>query len=144
MTHVGQERRSPTRVNRIGYVVAVLINAAGLFVLHLWPGWRELPFLTADADSVLWVVDAALVVGILVNFVQLVRDPGWPTAAGSLVTTVVGLVAMVRILQVFPFDLSDGWATVVRVALVVGIVGSCLGILALLASLLRIRQVEGR
>ena len=144
MAQTRQEQPTSTRVNRIGYVVAILINVAGLVVLHVWPGWDDIPVLTDDARSVLGVVDTALVVGILVNLVQLIRNPGWPTAAGSLVTTVVGLIAMVRILQVFPFDLSSGWATVARVVLVVGIVGAVLGLLALVVSLVRMRQVEGR
>jgi hypothetical protein len=80
----------------------------------------------------------------VVNLLQLVRSPGRPTALGSLVTTAVGLAAMVRVLQVFPFELSDGWQTAVRIALVVGIVGSALGILGLLVSLARMRQVENR
>jgi hypothetical protein len=63
----------------------VLVDTAGLVVLHLWPGWEQIFFLTGSTRSVLGIVDAALIVGI---------------------------------------------------------VGSCLGILALLASLLRIRQVE--
>jgi len=145
MTHVRQDRpAAATRTNRLGNLVAVAVDVAGLVVLHLWPGWAEFSFLTEDTRSVLGVVDAALVVGIVVNLVLLLRSPAWPTAAGSLVTTAVSLVATVRVLQVFPFDLSDGWGTVVRVALVVAVVGSVLGILALLASLVRMRQVEGR
>ena len=142
MTQVRRAAPSATTANRIGYVVAVLVNTAGLVLLHLEPGWGAVPFLTAETRSVLGLVDAALVVGIVVNLVQLLRSPSWPTAAGSLVTTAVGLAAMIRVLRGFPFDLSDGWATVVRVLLVVSVVGSCLGLLALLASLLRIRHVE--
>jgi hypothetical protein len=38
---------------------------------------------------------------------------------------------------VFPFDLSDGWTTVVRVLLGVAIVGSAIGIVAGVVSLVR-------
>ena len=144
MTQVRHAGPAATRANRLGYLVAVLANAAGLVVLHLWPGWEEIPVLTGNVRSVLGILDAALIVGIAVNVVQLLVKPSWVTAAGSLVTTAVSFAAMVRILQVFPFDLSDGWSTVVRLVLIVGIVGSAVGILALLASLLRTRQVERR
>jgi len=144
VTQLRETGLTATRANRFGYLMTVLVNAAGLVLVHLWPGWEEFSFLTGNTQEVLGIVDAALIVGILVNVLQLLRNPGVPTAAGSLVTTAVSLAAMVRILQVFPFDLSDGWETLVRVVLVVGIVGACLGILALLVSLLRIRQVEGR
>ncbi|MCZ2849785.1 hypothetical protein [Modestobacter sp. VKM Ac-2978] len=143
MTQVGQAQLAQGRSNRIGYVIAVLVNAGGLVVLHLWPGWQEFAVLTADTRSVLGIVDAALVVGIVVNVVLLLRSPAWPTAAGSLVTTLVSLAAMARIWQVFPFDVSDTGETVLRVLLVVGLVGACLGVLALVVSLLRMRQLSG-
>jgi hypothetical protein len=34
---------------------------------------------------------------------------------GELATTGIGLAAAIRIWQVFPFDLSSGWSTAVRV-----------------------------
>jgi hypothetical protein len=142
VTQVRHAGSTATRANRLGYLLAVLVNAAGLVVLHRWPGWEKISALTGSTRSVLGIVDIALIVGVVVNVAQLLRSPSWPTAAGSLVTTAVGLAATVRILQVFPFDLSDGWSTVVRVMLIVGIVGSCLGIIAQLVSLLRIRQIE--
>ncbi|MFQ1002431.1 hypothetical protein [Modestobacter sp. SSW1-42] len=144
MTQLRDPGSTATRTNRLGCVLAVLVNAAGLVVLHVWPGWEELPFLTDEAWDVLPFVDAALVAGIVVNVVLLARRPGWPIAAGTLVTTVFGLVASVEVLSVFPFDVSPTWATLLRVVLVFGIVGAVLGILALLVSLLRLRQVEGR
>ena len=37
---------------------------------------------------------------------------------GDLATTGIGLTAAIRVWQVFPFDLSSGWSTAVRVLLV--------------------------
>ena len=67
----------------------------------------------------LWLVDLSLVVTILLNLVYLVRDPRWLTAAGAVVTTVIGLAAVIRMMQVFPFDFgdSDVWPVVFRVLL---------------------------
>jgi hypothetical protein len=144
VTQVRQARLTSTRMNRIGYLIAVLVNVAGFVLLNLWPGWQTIPFLTGDTPSVLAFVDAALVVGIAANLVQLLGSPGWPTAAGSLVTTAMSLAAMVRVLQVFPFDVSDPWPAILRAVLIFAIVGATLGILALVASLMRLRQVEGR
>jgi hypothetical protein len=144
MTELRATQRARVRTNRAGNVAAVLANVVGLVLIHVWPGWEAIPFLTEDTPSVLGLVDAALVVGIVVNVVYLVRDPGWPTAAGQLITTVMSTVAMVRVLQVFPFDLSGAWTTVVRALLLLAIVGSCLGIIALVVALSRLRRVEGR
>jgi hypothetical protein len=132
-----QSTTRPATGRRVGYVAGGLANAVLLWLIHVWPGWDVVPFLTKDMTQVLGWIDAALIAGIAVNAVHLVRDPGWLTPAGTLVTTAFGLAAVARLLQVFPFDLSPGWATAVRVLLVVAVVGSAIGLLAALVSLLR-------
>jgi hypothetical protein len=125
-----RRRDRPGRAaRRVGYVFAAAFNAVFLWLLHVWPGWDVVPFLTSDFADVLWLIDLSLWVGVGVNLVYLVRDPRWLTALGGLATTGVGLAAAVRLWQVFPFDVSDGWTVVFRVALAVGIVGSAIGIL---------------
>jgi hypothetical protein len=62
------------------------------------------------------------------------------TAAGGIVTTAIGLAAVVRLLQVFPFDFGDdgsGWALVARIVLWLGIVGPAIGIVVNLVALVR-------
>jgi hypothetical protein len=108
-----------------------------LWLLHVWPGWEVVPFLTSDVADVLWLVDLSLWVGVGVNLVLLVRDPRWLSALGGLITTGVGLAAAVRLWQVFPFDLSDAWTVVFRIALAVGIAGSAIGILVNAATFVR-------
>lgn len=129
--------RPPVGARRAGYVVAVLVNAALLWLLHGWPGWQEAPFLTADFVDVLWLVDLSLWVGAGVNLVYLIRDPLWLTALGGVATTAIGLIATVCLWQVFPFDLGDGWTVVVRIALVLAIVGSAIGILVNVVTFVR-------
>jgi peptidoglycan biosynthesis protein MviN/MurJ (putative lipid II flippase) len=134
-----QTRRPSTASRRAGYVIAVAINAVLLWLIHAWPGWDAVPFLTADFDTVLWLVDVSILVTIALNLLYLVRDPRRLTAAGAVVTTAVGLAAAVRMLQVFPFDFgdSDFWPVVFRVLLWVAIVGSVIGIIANVAVVVR-------
>jgi hypothetical protein len=135
---VVEPRRRPSRASRrFGYVVSVLVNAAMLLAVNVWPGWEAVPFLTADTSRVVGVVNATIVVNLVVNVLLLWRDPPWLKALGDAVTTAVGLVAVVRLWQVFPFDLAEGWTTVVRVLLGVAVVGSAIGIVAALVSLVR-------
>ena len=134
------EAKGQTRAGRrAGYVIAAAINVVLLWLIHVWPGWDAVPFLTADFDSVLWLVDLSLVVTIVLNLVYLVRDPRWLTAAGAVVTTAIGLAAVIRMMQVFPFDFgdSDVWPVVFRVLLWVALVGSIIGIVANLVTMVR-------
>jgi hypothetical protein len=132
--------RSSIGSRRVGYTVAVLVNAAMLWAVNVWPGWESLPFLSEEAPLVMSSVNLAIVVSLVANVVYLVHDPAWLKAAGDLVTLGVGVLALVRIWQVFPFELSSSpmdWALVVRILLVVGIVGSGIGMLVALVSGMR-------
>lgn len=125
--------RAGPAARRFGYLVSVLVNGAMLYGANVWPGWERVPFLTAETSRVLGFVNASIVVGIVANLVYVVVDPPRLKALGDVVTTSVGLVAMVRIWQVFPLDVASdtrGWGLVARILLGIGIVGSVIGILA--------------
>ena len=130
----------PSRAaRRFGYVVAIVLNAAMLYAINVWPGWDVVPFLTDDTVDVLEVVNASIVSAMAANLVYVFRDPPRVKALGDVVTTVVGLVAMVVIWRVFPLDLSSGWETVARALLAIGIVGSGIAIVTGIVRLVRPR-----
>ncbi|TRW46973.1 hypothetical protein [Georgenia yuyongxinii] len=125
---------------RVGYVLAAMIDAALLYAVNAWPGWDAVPFLTPDTAAVLGPVNASLLVGLVANAVYVVHD-AWPVRAlGDLATTSVGLVALVRLWQVFPFDFgaaASSWDLVARVLLALGILGSVVAIVVALVRLVR-------
>lgn len=139
-------KRPAPATRRAGYLIAVAVNAALLYGINVWPGWSAVPFLTDDMELVLEFVNASLVVSMIANAVYVLADPRWLKALGDLLTTVVGLGAMVRLWQVFPFDFGEtsfDWALVTRILLVLGIVGGVIGIIAALIALVRsAAQVE--
>lgn len=125
---------------RSGYIVAIIVNGALLYLINARPGWQAVPFLTPATRQVLGVVNLVLALNVAVNVSYLAYDGPWLKPIGDLATAVVGLVAAIRIWQVFPFAFhgsASGWSAVVRVLLVVAIVGSCIGILVLLAMMIR-------
>ena len=74
------------------------------------------------------------------NLLYLLVDPAWLRAAGELLTTAVGIAALTRMWQVFPFDFGDAsvdWALWVRIALVVSLAGSAIGLFAHAVALVR-------
>ena len=136
-------RRPSTAGRRAGYVIAIVINAVLLWLIHVSPGWDAVAFLTADFQRVLWLIDLSLVVTIAVNVLYLFRDPRRLTAAGSALTSAIGFAACVRILQVFPFDFGDSgfWPVVFRIALWIGIVGSAIAVVVGLVGVVRPRDL---
>ena len=129
----GTARPRPGRgARRVGHLVAAGVNALLLVLVNARPGWDAVPFLTDDTPLVLDAVNASIAVGLLANLVHVVADPREVRALGDAVTTAFGLYATVRVWQVFPFDVSDGWDTVLRVLLALGVVGSAIALVRLL------------
>src|SRR5690348_16409343 len=117
-------RPASVRARRAGYAAAVAINGPLLFGINVAPGWSIGPFLTPDISAVRPWITASLVAGVLANGVYLFRDTPRVKGLGDLIAAVVGLVATVRLWQVFPFEFGadpNAWSTVVRVLLVVAI-----------------------
>lgn len=132
-------RSRPTAADRrSGYVVSLLVDAALLYLVNVRPGWQAVPFLTPETLAVLDAVNLTLVVSLVASTIYLVADPPWLRALGDLVVAVVGLLALVALWRVFPFDLAGqafDWALVARVLLVLGSVGTVIAILAALVRL---------
>ena len=131
-------RRPSAAGRRAGYVVAVVVNAALLWAVNVWPGWQAMPFLTDETPQILGLVNAAFVLAVVLNLVYVVRDPLWLTTSGTLATTGLGVAVLGRALAVFPFDLPGAWDAVLRVVLVVGLVGTAIGFVVTLVSLVRL------
>jgi hypothetical protein len=141
MTITMQRPRARRGARRFGYVVAVAMNLVMLFLIHAWPGWDVIPFLTDQTTEVLPYVDATIVATILANAVYVVRDDRVAKASGDLVTALVSMLSLVRIWQVFPFDFADvwaGWQPLTYLMLGVATVGTAIGALVQAITLIRL------
>ncbi len=117
-----------------------------LYLINRDPGWQAVPFLTDATTEVLALVNASIAVSLVANLVYLAWDPAWLKALGDLVTISVGVVAMVRIWQVWPIDFPAGsaWDVLARVAVGVGIAGGLVGIVASIGRATRVMAAAPR
>ncbi|GAA0808136.1 hypothetical protein [Spirilliplanes yamanashiensis] len=140
MSTTTQLRRRPNVASRrAGYTVAAGVNVVLLYLLNGAPGWEAVPFLTGDTTRVLLLVNLSMAAAVATNMARVLYDPRWFVALGDIVSTGIGVAALVRIWQVFPFDFSAyavGWALVTRVVLGFALAGSIIGIVAQVAILL--------
>jgi hypothetical protein len=144
-TTATQTRHVTAAGRRVGYIVSIAINAAILYAANRSPGWDVVPFLTGRMPEVLGLVNASLIAGIVANAVYVVWDPPRLHALGDLVTLSIGIAAMTRLWQVFPFDFSAyafNWEVVTRILLGLGIAGSAIGLIVALVTLVRGRPRE--
>lgn len=129
-----------TVTTRGGNIGSVLVNAVLLWGINIWPGWKVVPFLTADMERVLGMINASLTAGIIANLIFVVIRNRGVMALGNLAVLGIGLAATLRMLEVFPFDFGDswsGWPVAVRVLLVLGIVGSIIGMVVEIVAMFR-------
>lgn len=131
--------RPPRSARRTGYIIGALVNGVILWLVNVSPGWQVVPFLTPEFASVVPLVNASIAVGLVANLVYVVSDPPWLRAAGDAVVPAVGLIPLIALWRTFPFAFegqSFDWEIVVRMLLGVGIVGSLIGIVVAVVSLL--------
>lgn len=142
----GLPSQSPV-ARRVGYTATAIVNVVLLVLLHVAPGWQQISFLTADTADVVGLVTLSLAIGLVVNLSWLLADPAWWRSAGELITSAVGLVALLQLLDVFPFDFT-GWSFdpswLVRVALILGVFGAAVSILVQAVTLVRLAVNAGR
>jgi hypothetical protein len=134
---------APPGARRAGYLVAIVVNVALLYAVPRLYDWGWPAFLTPAYDDVVPLLAASLGASLAANAVYLLHDGARTKALGDLVTSLVGLAAVLRTWEVYPFDFrdyGDGWSLAARSVLALAMVGSAIGALAALARLLRGRR----
>lgn len=132
------EKPAPTAArraegSRAGYVVSIVLNAVGLFIVNNLLSWDLLPFLTDRFSEVLPIINLSLVATIVVNVAYLWYDARWFASLSQLGLLGISMVVALRMYGVFPFDFSAyafDWALLTRALLIVGMVGIGIAMLA--------------
>ena len=129
---VRHDRSSRTPRRRMSdYIFAVIFDIAFLVVVNKVPDWNIL-FITDSFADILWAVNTSLAVSLAGNLILIFFHPRFLHHLFNAVFAAFGILATSVILSVFPFDFSQvagEWLnTVVRIALIIGIVGSVISV----------------
>ncbi len=120
---------------RLGYAIAVLVNIVLLYVFHHLLAWG-VPFLTPAFSGVLWAVDLSLGASIAGNVLFLIYDRPWFKHLAQIVMSILAFVSAYVLYRAFPFAFAWTWLTwAVRVALLVGMLGLTIAVIADLVAL---------
>ena len=124
-------RSSMPRRRMSDYIFSVIFNIAFLVVVNKVPDWN-IQFITDSFPDILWAVNTSLAVSLAGNLILIFFHPRFLHHLLNAVFAVFGILATSVILSVFPFDFSQvvsEWLNiVVRIALIVGIVGSAISV----------------
>jgi hypothetical protein len=121
----GQTDVVPAGVRRLGYGFVVVISFGIFVVVNNLLERGSVPFLTDDLETLLPIINTALVASMAINIVWIIYDAPWFRSAGKIVLNILGIVALGLTLRVFPFDFSPyefDWETVIRIAIIAIIV----------------------
>lgn len=108
-------------IRRLGYLTGIAVSSGILFVVNSVLTWNVVPFLTADFEQILPVVNVSLVSSIGVNAVWVLYDAAWIRTAGQIILNAVGIAVFALTLRVFPFDFlayQFDWELLIRLTLV--------------------------
>lgn len=129
----GRGERPSRAARRVGYVVAAGVNIALWYLVNVRPGWQVVPFLTDDVTRVLGLFNLSLLAEAVANLAYVVFDARWFRAGVEVGLSLIGVLLAWQIFDVFPVDftgLSYDLTTLARVLVIVGLVGSGIGLLA--------------
>lgn len=118
---------------RVGYVAAAGVNLLFLWIANHLLEWEWPSFLTGEWEDLLPIVQFSLGATIVVNLVWVAYDHGWFRHLAQAGLNLISLVVAAQTWEIFPFDLSDGWQTVFRIVIAIGILGTSIGAITELA-----------
>ena len=129
------------------YVFSVIFNIAFLVVVNKVPDWN-IAFITDSFPDILWAVNTSVAVSIAGNLILIFFHPRFLHHLFNAVFAIFGILACSVILSVFPFEFEDlvgEWLNIlIRIALIVGIVGSAIAIVVnivkAIGAIFRIRE----
>jgi hypothetical protein len=113
------------------YIFAVIFNIAFLVVVNKVPDWN-IVFITDSFPDVLWALNTSIAVSLAGNLILIFFHPRFLHHLLTAVFSVFGILATSVLLSVFPFEFAElvgEWLNIlVRIVLIVGIVGSAIGV----------------
>jgi hypothetical protein len=113
------------------YIFAVIFNIAFLVVVNKLPDWN-IVFITDSFPEVLWALNTSIAVSLAGNLILIFFHPRFLHHLLTAVFSVFGILATSVLLSVFPFEFAElvgEWLNIlVRIVLIVGIVGSAIGV----------------
>jgi hypothetical protein len=125
---------------RTGYGAAIAVNLIILFITNHLLEWGWIPFLTADFERILGLINLSVATTIAVNVVWMGYDAEWFKSLAQIGLNLIAGVVAIRTYQVFPFDFSTyefDWVPIARLLIIVGILGIALATVSELVKLAR-------
>ena len=130
------------RIGRnVGHGVTLIVDLLLLWIVDNLLAWDVLPFLTGEFAEVSGLIMFSLVASMVVHVALLASSRPRPSPIERAALAAIDVWVSISVLRVFPFDFDEysfDWSIVARTVLVIGVIGSAIGLLTALARLARL------
>lgn len=122
---------------RFGYIIAMLVNAALIYVFNNILSWN-IPFLLPTFEDCLWVIRLSLSATIFVNFIFIFFDVNWFHHLMQVILNVFSWLSTYFLYTIFPFEFpSELWTQIAKIVFIFLLVVIPIGTLVELIQFLR-------
>jgi hypothetical protein len=114
------ENKMPSSARQFGYVVSILVNILFIYIVNNLLNWNVSLF-TKEFAQCLWAINLSLGVTIFINFIFIFFDRKWFKNLMQAFGNVFAFISAFIFWRVFPLNLSDSMASLVRLALIIAL-----------------------
>ncbi len=90
------------------YIGAIIVNIILLYIFNNLLNWH-IYFVNSAFNEVLWIINLAIIVAIIGNFLMLVYRPEWFRHVTKIVLNIVAFAAVYLVYIVFPFNFNNSF-----------------------------------
>lgn len=105
------------------YVISIIVNVIILYIANNLLAWH-VSFITDNWTAPLWILNISIVLTIISSLIFLFYDKNWLKGSLRTIINLVSVVFLITFYTVFPLDVSSGWASIIKILLIIGIVGT--------------------
>lgn len=109
------------------YIAAMVAHAILIYLFSRLTSWFD--FLTESFNALLWLFYISYAAQIVFNFCYIFYNAKWFRAVTQLATNIFSAVIFYSMLVIFPFNLNEANANIVRIIIYVVIFGVSIAIL---------------
>ena len=109
------------------YIAAMVAHAILIYLFSRLPGWFS--FLSESFSALLWLFYISYAAQIVFNFCYIFYDAKWFRSLTQLAVNIFSVVIFYSMLIIFPFNLNQANANIVRIIIYIVIFGVAIAVL---------------
>jgi hypothetical protein len=111
------------------YLFTIIFNLILLYIFNNLLNWHVY-FITTALNEILWIINLAIIITIIGNFLLLLYHPEWLRHLTKMILNIFSFIAVYYLYKVFPFNFHNSflnWG--LSILLILGLIGLAIAII---------------